>query len=124
RDPSARRARDDVAAAHRVLFVSEEEGALAVEDDEKLFLRRVAVRRRSELPRRDVVAFESRVERAGGATEVVAGARDRRAFARLTDDLVGGDDRRRTGTRGRELGRTDGSLTLERMRAPGLGPCG
>ena len=61
---------DHVAPADGELLVPEETRSLAVEDDEELFLRRVAMRRTVELARPDDRVVESCPNRARGPAEL------------------------------------------------------
>src|SRR4051794_19749103 len=68
--PAAGRPGDHVTAAHRRLLVVHERGAGAVEHDEQLLLRRMAVRRRRQLPRLAPYLLQAHRDGARGAAEI------------------------------------------------------
>ena len=73
-DAGARRAADDRAPPHRVLLVTQQAGALAVEHDEELLLGAVAVGRTVELVRLDDEVDETCVHGPRRAPEITVDA--------------------------------------------------
>jgi hypothetical protein len=69
-DARARRAGDHRAGPHRVILLAEDAEAVALEDDEDLLVRGVAVHRAVELARRDVRVVEPGFDRTRGRAEL------------------------------------------------------
>ena len=94
RDPRARRARDEVTRADRMLLRAEKQRPGARQHDEVLLLRRMAARRRAELPGRH--RDDVNAPRLG--TQVVPDAVDVTRFAGASLDIVPVHGRRHAST--------------------------
>src|SRR4051794_19430673 len=111
--PAAGRPGDHVTAAHRRLLVVHERGAGAVEHDEQLLLRRMAVRRRRQLPRLDPYLLQAHRDGARGAAEIAPLGCDVAVVPPpVRRHVVDADDVRRPRRRRREVRLARGGVAL------------
>src|SRR6266540_3687309 len=115
-DARARRARDHRAGPHRVSLLAEDADAVALEDDEELLLRSVAVHRAVELARRDVRVVEPGFDRTRGRAELARAVAELAAVKELRLDVLEPDDVRRSHAGLRQLRLGQRSLELPLVR--------